>query len=143
LTEPVWKAVLAGLAVFTLVGGGPALADLEGQVGFYSGDNAEGYLRPLADAIGAGLTSGLFGSSYIPPSGTNAGLEIGGTAVWFSGSDRTFTAKTEGGFVPRTSARVSTVVGPGEAVVVDGEGGTTYMFPGGVDIRSFGGPKEY
>ncbi len=112
-------------------------AGLEDQLAVYSGDNAEGYLGPLVEAIGANLNNGLFQSSLIPLTGFNAGFELWGMAVWFSDDDETFKARTEGGFNPRSSAEASTVVGPGEAVTVTGEGGTTFMFPGGFSLNSF------
>jgi hypothetical protein len=113
-------------------------AGIEDQVGVYSGNNAEGYLKPLAEAIGADLNNGLFRSSFIPISGFNVGFELHAMVMWFSDDDRTFRATTEGEFSPPASAEVPTVVGPGEGVSVTGEAGTTYMFPGGFNLSSFG-----
>jgi hypothetical protein len=58
-------------------------------------------------------------------------------AVWFSDDDETFEARTEGDFDPPKSADAPTVVGPGEAVTVTGNGGTAFMFPGGFGLGSF------
>jgi hypothetical protein len=55
----------------------------------------------------------------------------------FSEADRTFTAVTEGGFKPEQTAEAPTVIGPKEAVYVDGESGTQFAFPGGFDLSSF------
>jgi hypothetical protein len=131
------RLVLMLLAVSMMLPVPRAGADIGDQVSFYKGDNAEGYLRPLVDAIGADLNNGLFQSSFIPISGLSAAFELHGMAVWFGNDDRTFTAKTGEGFQPPSSARASTVVGPEDAASVSGEGGTTYMFPGGFNLNSF------
>jgi hypothetical protein len=123
----VWVLLLAPMAG----------AGLQDQLAAYSGDNAEGYLRPFSDAVGASLNNGLFQSSYIPVNGIYASFEIRAMAVWFSDDDRTFTARTQEGFSPPTWVKVPTVVGPGEAVSIEGDGGTTYMFPGGFNLNSF------
>jgi hypothetical protein len=122
------------VAIFGATAAGAGLGD---QLAVYTGDNAEGYLEPLVDAIGADINNGLFQSSFIPLTGFNAAFEIRGMAVWFSDDDATFKARTEGGFLPQSSAEASTVVGPGEAVTVTGDGGTTFMFPGGFSLNSF------
>jgi len=127
--------VLSTLAL-TLAASG-VTAGLEDQLAVYTGSNAEGYLEPLADAIGTNLNNGLFQSSFIPLTGFNAAFELKGMVVWFSDDDETFTAKTEGDFSPTSSAEAPTVVGPGEAVMVNGDGGTTYIFPGGFSLNSF------
>jgi hypothetical protein len=129
------RAIALALPVFLIAS--VAGAGLEDQLGVYSGDNAEGYLEPLAEAIGANLNNGLFQSSFIPISGFNASFELKGMAVWFSEDDETFDARTEGAFDPPSSTEAPTVVGPGEAVTVNGEGGTTFMFPGGFSLNSF------
>jgi hypothetical protein len=124
-------------AVWILLPASAGWAGLDDQLAAYSGDNAKGYLKPLSHAIGADLNNGLFQSSYIPVNDVYASFEIQGMAVWFSDDDRTFTARTDEGFTPSTSVKVPTVVGPGEAVSLGGDGGTTYMFPGGFDLSSF------
>lgn len=125
------------LALWFMVLVPTAGADLEDQLGAYSGENAEGYLEPMAGAIGASLNSGLFQTPFIPVEGVRVDFELLAMGIWFSDGDRTFRARTEGGFEPQTSADAPTVVGPGEAVTVPGDGGTTYIFPGGFDIGSF------
>ncbi len=125
------------LALLVILMASVAGAGLEDQVAVYSEDNAEGYLGPLVEAIGTNLNNGLFQSSLIPLEGFNASFELRAMAVWFSDDDRTFKARTEGGFNPPSSADASTVVGPGAAVTVTGEGGTTFMFPGGFSLNSF------
>jgi hypothetical protein len=129
------RVVLLAFPVLLLAGA--AGAGLEDQLSIYSAENAEGYLEPLAEAVGADLNNGLFRSSFIPIQGFNLNVELLGMAVWFSDDDGTFTARTENGFAPSSSAEASTVVGPGEGVAIGGDGGTTFMFPGGFDLNSF------
>ena len=124
-------------ALVVILSASVGMAGLEDQLAVYSGENAEGYLEPLVGAIGANLNNGLFESSSIPLTGFSASFELRGMAIWFSDDDETFTARTEGGFNPPSSAEASTVVGPGEAVTVTGQGGTTFMFPGGFSLNSF------
>jgi len=125
-----------------LLTAGVAAAQIEGQLSAYTGDNAEGYLQPLADAIGTDLNGGLFHSAYIPEEdGLHIYLETRVIAVKFSDDDKTFSGVAESGFVPETAgdlpATVPTVVGDGDAVVIDGESGTSFAFPGGFDLGSF------
>lgn len=116
----------------------PAAAQVEDQLSAYTGQNATGYLQPLADAFGASLNDGFFHSAYIPKSGFKASLEIKVMGVIFADEDRFFRATTESGFQPQTEADAPTIVGPGEATIVPGAGGTQYAFPGGLDLNSFG-----
>jgi hypothetical protein len=61
--------------------------------------------------------------------------------VKFNDSDRTFQAKAEAGFLgPTDTAEAPTVVGDEKAVVLDGYGGSQFIFPGGLDLSSFALP---
>jgi hypothetical protein len=127
--------VLVLLAVAATAG-----AQLEEQLSAYTGDNAEGYLEPLALAIGSNLNSGTFHSAYVPEGGFHLSLETPVTAVLFSDDDATFMATPEDGFVPAggaTEFEVPTIVGGGAAYFAEGEGGTSAAFPGGLDLGSF------
>jgi hypothetical protein len=124
------------LAVIAVAGTCPAI-DIEDQLGGYTGDNGVGYLQPLADAVGSDLNSGLFQSAHIPAEGMYFAFELKVMSVLFSDDDRTFGARTEPGFTPAQTVDAPTVVGPGEAKVVTGDGGTSYAFPGGFDLNSF------
>lgn len=116
----------------------PAAAQVEDQLSTYTGANAEGYLTPLAEAFGATLNSGFFRSAYLPTSGFNVGFEVLVMGLYFSDDQRTFDATTEGSFLPQQTVPAPTIVGPGEAVVItNGTGGTSYAFPGGLDLNSF------
>lgn len=126
-----------GCALTVLAAALTASAQIEDQISAYTGVNAEGYLGPLAQAVGADLNSGLFHSAYIPEDGFHVSLETGLMAVLFSDDDATFMATTELGFSPETTVEAPTVVGPGDAVVVEGDLGTAFAFPGGFDLTSF------
>lgn len=115
----------------------PVSAQLENQLSSYTGRNASGYLEPLVDAFGADLHAGLYHSARIPERGFRISLELTYMSARFSDADRTFTAVTEGGFRPEQTAEAPTVVGPKEAVYVEGESGTQFAFPGGFDLESF------
>jgi hypothetical protein len=116
----------------------PAAAQVEDQLSAYLGRNATGYLQPLADAFGAGLNDAFYRTAYIPETAVRVSLEVLVMGVTFSDDDRTFRATTEQGFAPETTVDAPTIVGPGEAVIVPGQGGTSYAFPGGFDLNSFG-----
>jgi hypothetical protein len=116
----------------------PTTAQVEDQLSAYTGDNAEGYLTPLSDAIGTTLNTGYFRSAYLPTSGFQIGFEILVMGLHFSNDDRVFDATTEGAFLPQKTVEVPTVIGPGDATLVSGINGTSYAFPGGFDLNSFG-----
>jgi hypothetical protein len=139
------RGAVSVLAVFVLLSlPTVAAADdgaVQSQISVYTGDNAVGYLQPLANAFGAALNSGFGYSAYIPKTSFHVALEVPVMGVFFEDADRTFMATAESGFVPNpgeTSFQVPTVVGNGDAVVVDGTGGAQFAFPGGLDLNSFG-----
>jgi hypothetical protein len=112
-------------------------AQLEDQLSSYTGQNASGYLEPLVDAFAADLNAGLYHSAHISRGGFQASIEILFMSVFFTDEDRTFTAKTEGGFQPSQQTHAPTVIGAKKAVYVDGVAGTRFAFPGGFDLDSF------
>jgi len=130
-------AIGASIAAVILFLASPVSAQLESQLSSYTGRNAPGYLEPLVDAFGADLHAGLYHSARIPESGFRISLELNFMSARFSEADKTFTATTEGGFKPEQTAEAPTVIGPSEAVYVDGDSGTTFAFPGGFDLASF------
>ena len=133
-SRPAFGVSIAAVMLFLA---SPVSAQLENQLSSYTGRNASGYLEPLVDAFGADLHAGLYHSARIPERGFRISLELTYMSARFSESDRTFTAVTEGGFTPEQTAEASTVVGPKEAVYVDGDAGTQFAFPGGFDLESF------
>jgi hypothetical protein len=115
-----------------------AAAQIEDQVSAYTGDNAKSYLEPLSTAIGADLTSAIWTSGYIPAEdGFHLSFETRVVGLIFSDDMRTFTATTEAGFTPETEQEAPTVIGDGDAIVIPGDEGTSFAFPGGFDVNSF------
>lgn len=127
------SALLALLACIAT----PLSAQIEDQLSAYTGANATGYLQPLANAFGADLNCGIFRSASIPYLRPTVRLEVQVMSVLFGSDDKTFRAITEHGFSPEQRVSAPTVVGSEKAVLVDGDGGTTYAFPGGFDLHSF------
>jgi len=125
-----------GCVALVLLVSVPVSAQIGDAISAYTGANAEGYLGPLAQAIGANLNSALFHSAHVPEGGLHISLDLGLMAVLFSEDDETFMATTEMGFSPETTVEASTVVGPIDAIIVPGDGGTTFAFPGGFDLAS-------
>jgi hypothetical protein len=126
-----------GLTALIVVLASPALAQLGEQLKAYTGRNATGYFEPLIDAFGADLSAGWYHTARVPKRGLHVDLEIAFMSARFSDADRTFNAATESGFRPEQTAEAPTVVGPREAVRVDGLSGTSFYFPGGFDLSSF------
>jgi hypothetical protein len=115
----------------------PLAAQINDQLSAYTGANATGYLQPLATAFGADLNSGIFRSASIPKMHPKIRLEFQVMGVFFGDDDRTFRAVTERGFAPVTHADAPTVVGSEKALIVEGDGGTAFAFPGGLNLNSF------
>lgn len=112
---------------------------VQNQISVYTGANAQGYLQPLANAFGAALNSSYGYSAYIPATSFHISFEAPVMGVFFEDSDRHFEATSEAGFLPPTTVdNAPTVVGPGQAVTVPGQGGTQFTYPGGLDLNSFG-----
>ncbi|MCK4351695.1 MAG: hypothetical protein KAX13_12585 [Candidatus Krumholzibacteria bacterium] len=127
----IWSAVLL------LFCAAPLSAQVEDHIAAYTGENATGYLNPLAGAIGTTLNSGLYRSAHIPRFGFTIALELPIMGLYFGDENKVFTATTEAGFTPQQTTEASTVVGPTNVVIVDGDGGTQFAFPGGFDVGSF------
>jgi hypothetical protein len=115
----------------------PISAQIEDQLSAYTGANATGYLQPFSSAFGADLNTGIFRAASIPKMHPKIRLEFQVMSVIFGDDDKTFRAVTERGFSPKTYANAPTVVGSGKALIVEGDGGTAFAFPGGFDLHSF------
>lgn len=127
----IWSAVLVLLLA------SPLTAQIEDHLSAYTGKNAEGYLNPLVSAMGTSLGGGLYRSGYIPKSMFNISIEFPFVGLYFTDEDKYFMGTTEAGFSPETTTQVPTIIGPTGAVLVPGDGGTVFAFPGGFDIGSF------
>lgn len=130
-----WVGLLA--VAGAVLYGAPAAAQLEDNLGAYTDDTAKGYLKPLQEAFGQALNSNFFTTAAIPTAGFRARLEVRAMSVMFKDEDDFFSATTGGDFTPEQTVEAPTAVGPGGSVVVTGDGGTAYVFPGGFDLKSF------
>ena len=126
-----------GIAAAVLLLAVPAGAQIMDALSAYTGVNAQGYMQPIADALGADLNDAFYYSAYIPSSGARFSFEIAVMSVIFADEDKTFEATTEGGFNPQTTFTAPTIAGSGESVTVPGNGGTQFTAPGGFDLNSF------
>lgn len=128
----------AGAAIIAFAMASPAAGQsVQDILGRYTGANADGFLQPLADVLGASLGSGWARSADIQP-----GLHIKVSAVLagapISDDNRTFMGTTEDFTSPETTTEVPTIFGSTETVAVSGPGGTVYRFPGGIDASLMG-----
>lgn len=131
--------LLRAALTFGLLGvlAAPAAAqDIEDVIGRYSGANADGYLQPLADVLSAALGSGWARSADIRP-GFHLKLSAIGAGAPVSDDARTFRATTED-FNPQQTVDAPTIFGAAQTVSVSGAGGTTFVFPGGLDTDYMG-----
>lgn len=106
----------------------------EDLVSKYGEENGKGYMQPAADVFGATFNSGLFHSAAIKKLGFQAYLGVVTTAAFIPDKRKVFMATTEGDFTPVQTAEAPTILGAAESVEVSGEGGTVYVFPGGLNI---------
>ena len=109
--------------------------DIEELVSKYTESNGKGYMQPLADAFGATFNSGLFHTAGLKKLGFQAYLGVVASTAFISDKRTTFDATTQGFTDPEITATAPTVFGPGEAVSVDGPGGTAYVFPAGMNVK--------
>jgi hypothetical protein len=100
----------------------------------YSSVNGPGYMQPLADAFGATFNSGLFHTAHIKKMGFQLYLGVVTSTAFIPDKRKTFTATTEGNFTPVKTAVVPTLLGSNKPVNVAGDNGTTYVFPGGLNV---------
>lgn len=135
---------LVALGVAAALGvAGPARAQdssqLEDNLSAYIGRNAEGYLGPLRNSLGAAMNTGLFMYPHVPATGFHVRLDLRGMLVNIGDDDRTFRATTDPSFGDEQEVDVPTVVGDTEGVtVMDDMTGAVFTFPGGFDIDRFG-----
>ena len=113
-----------------------ATAQVEDQLSEYAEANGEGYLQPLADALGSDLNGGLWHTAYIPEEGFYISLETRLVAAFFDDDQRTFTY-TPGPSDPEpdegASLEVPTVIGDTEGGVIPPD----IAYAPGFDINSF------
>jgi hypothetical protein len=130
------KFLLFPAALLVVAAPAAIAGTLEDNLSAFTGDNAEGYLKPLQEAFGQGLNSNFFTTAAIPSTGLHARLEIKAMSVFFGNADKTFMAVPDDNFGSQEPVEAPTVVGSGQSVIAPGPGGTTYAFPGGFDLKS-------
>lgn len=111
-------------------------ADIDELLSRYTGENGKGYIQPLVTGFGAGLNSGLYNSARVKRFGLHFQVETRFVLMLYSDAQKTFKAKTGGHFYPPAQVDAPTIVGNGDGVVVTGDGGTKYHFPGGLEISA-------
>jgi hypothetical protein len=102
----------------------------------YTDANGQGYMQPLADAFGANLNSGWYHNAYIQEKGFQLYIGVTAMSAIIPEKNKTFLATTQGFFSPTQSIDAPTIFGKSETVTVDGDGGLTYSFPGGLDLNN-------
>lgn len=112
-----------------------AHAQIEESLESYTENNAAGYLEPFRDTLASGLGSGLYATADVDRARPYFRLGAYVMLVGFSDEDRTFLAEAEDYF-PGTGGpyEAPTVIGDSEGSVVEGPGGTSFQFPGGLDL---------
>ena len=141
------RGLIAGLSLAFAFAPAVAAAQEEDEddkfadvVGAYIGANAEGYVKPLAEILGASLNSGFIRAirPVGPGNGITFRLDLVNGNVFVSESMKTFQATTEGGFHPETTTEAPTIVGDDEPKYVEGTGGLEYVFPAGLNVSRVG-----
>jgi len=111
-------------------------AQIEDNLKRYTGKNGEGYVKPLINGIGVNTNRGWYQTAKIPGLGLRFRIGLVAMVAPVSDKDKTFMATPEAPFSPRTPVEASTIVGSEESVVAQGDGGTIYPFPGGLNMNA-------
>lgn len=125
--------VLASLALAL-----PAAAQLEGNLGGLTAENAKGYLSPLPKALSGTLNSSIFQSASIPLAGFNFSIGLTAMGVVFDEDTRKYTPKDPAGFDGVPPIQAPTVIGdPGSVTQTNPGNSLSIAYPGGLDIEQF------
>ena len=109
--------------------------EFEDFVSAYTSEHGQAYLQPLGDVIGSDLNSAFFHSAYIPRMKFTLDIGLQTMTTFIQDKDKVFMANTGDFFQPQTTTEAPTVFGNTRSVKVNGDGGTSYTFPGGIDIN--------
>jgi hypothetical protein len=133
-----WKIKSGFIIVcFLLLSSGLSSQNLDDMLGKYTGENGVGFMQPVSNAFGALYNSGWYHMAGVPESGLHIHVGFVGSVVWIPGDQRVFKATTEDYFQPTiTTDKAPTIFGRTRGFSVDGDGGTEYYFPGGLDINA-------
>lgn len=124
--------VLLGIVAFA----GPVAAQLEANLSNMTDENSEGYLLPLRTGLSGTLNSAIFRTGDVPLTGFSFTLGLKMMSVGFDDEDRTFEPVDPPGFTSTEQMSASTVIGATEATYIPGQGGTTFISPGGFDLEN-------
>jgi len=108
--------------------------ELNDYLSRYVGEEAEGYLQPFANALGADLNTGWYRSAYIKKNGFSLTFMINAQMALVPENQKTFTTTTPDFFSPRRTFEAPTIFGPEASVRVQGDAGTAYNAPGGANL---------
>ena len=110
--------------------------DVEDFIDRYSGNDADAYMQPLADAVGSNLNSGWYRSARIDRKGFRLYIGLVAQLAPVPDKQKTFSAVTPDYFSPQRTAEVATIFGSPRSTTVQGDNGTEYTFPGGAGVSS-------
>jgi hypothetical protein len=131
----ILRWICASAALCVLATPRPASAQIADNISGFTDENTKGYLEPLRDTFASGLSDGLFTSAHINSVRPYFRLELRAMLVRFNDDDRTFQARPEDYFPGSGTYDVPTVIGSEQGVTVNDSGsGTSFTFPGGLDI---------
>ncbi len=104
----------------------------------YTGENKANFLQPLNDVIIPNINLGLFQSPSIKK-GFHFNIGVNFSIGYVTDNIKTFKATTESSeqfpFEPIQTATAPTIVGDIYPVEVQGINGTSYVFPGGANLK--------
>jgi hypothetical protein len=126
--------ISAGIAVAVpgSVAAQEGTTELEEILEQFSGDNARGYMQPLADLFGANMNSGWFRSAYVPEEGFQLSIELVGMGARVGDDHRSYAATTPAGFEPGTFSTATIFGGPGTVVSHAGNASLSYAGSDGI-----------
>lgn len=99
----------------------------------YVGENAVPYVQPLADVFTSNINTGVWDWASIDKD-FYVRLKLQGMVSFPSESMMTFEGRTTGNFRPEQSIVVPSILGERDAIILEGNANSTYIFPGGFDM---------
>ena len=126
-----WSSGLVLLAF--LVTAPTAPAQIADNLAGFTDENTKGYLEPLRDVFGSGLSDGIYSSADLNSLKPYVRLDLRVMVVRFSDSDRTYMANPESYFPGTGTYEVPTVIGDETGQTVT-SGPAQFTFPGGLDV---------
>jgi hypothetical protein len=130
----IFKKLLGGLSLCGIVMTAHA-QEFQDYLSKYTEENGMGYMQPFADAFGANINTGWFHSADIKKRRPQIYIGMVGMMALVPKSKKTFIATPEGLFIPKIPSAVPTVFGKGESVTIESDAGTSYTFPGGLNVQ--------